>query len=171
MEKKKIQDNIVFYFVITVDLQYRPLNSVGYSISLRYFQTLQHVAQREGGELIRQVQTILLTAFIHVVVPIKIYVVDVFFDMSPIYIYMYTHKPANVNTEYVIHIYYFTRGARVRRRTRHEAVLLDIKATTHTKVMAVNHIYIYTNNNYICICILCMLYIYKYIFPSEVEWW
>jgi len=84
---------------------------------------------------------------------------------------MYTHKPANVNTEYVIHIYYFTRGARVRRRTRHEAVLLDIKATTHTKVMAVNHIY--TNNDYICV-VYCVYiyYIYKiYIFPSEVEWW
>jgi hypothetical protein len=84
--------SIVFYLVITVDLQYRPLNSVGYSISLRYFQTLQHAAQREG-ELIRQVQTILLTTFIHVV-PIKIYVVDVFFDMSTI-IYIYMHVQAS----------------------------------------------------------------------------
>jgi hypothetical protein len=102
---KKMHYSIVFYLVITVDLQYRPLNSVGYSISLRYFQTLQHAAQREG-ELIRQVQTILLTTFIHVV-PIKIYVVDVFFDMSTIiyiYIYICMYKPANVNTEYVIHI-------------------------------------------------------------------
>jgi len=88
--KKKIQNNIVFYFVITVDLQYRPLNSVGYSISLRYFRHCSSPRSVEGGELIRQVQTILLTAFIHVV-PIKIYVVDVFFDMSTIYIYIHTH--------------------------------------------------------------------------------
>jgi hypothetical protein len=32
--QKKETHNIVFYFVITVDLRYRPLNSVGYSISL-----------------------------------------------------------------------------------------------------------------------------------------
>lgn len=139
---KKIQNNIVFYFVITVYLQYRPLYSVGYSISLRYFQTLQFTAQ-SGRKRTHQTSPDDSINRVHSCRSHQNICCRRVYDMSTIYTYMqyvhsiHTHTFIHTqthascrNTEYVIHIILHAARAFVNERGM-KRFSLDIKATTH----------------------------------------